>query len=422
MNLAYLVPVTLCLGWMLSPDVFVRLGHAAGGNPSLFVLGLLFAALLAARTSSLIRHPHLQVQATVNLTALLIDGVGPTVATTLLVACRTALVVLIPIGVLVTSGYAFNEIFVYWFPNFGFAYLLLALIAVLHLVNELVAKKAQAVFAALVVISMLTLCVAGILTMSSSPVAVDSAPFSAPLLIGSLLLFLGLEFSREAAGNDSHFAPTGAILVGLLLFAVWSIISVHHVAADRLSGTTIPHLITARAILGDTGRVLMGITIIAGTCGVVNALFHLAVGSFRDLAKQGLLPGHPQGDLLRCRYVILFTLIIGVLMGKGLAGYEILDTYIQATLLLWLFVTGVQGFSAAKLLNNRRVKHSWHGYAIMSVYTFAIIYLIVSDPEAITIVRFLGLALLATWIVTLLWLRRRPVKECGTIHPNKGAQ
>lgn len=420
MTWTYLVPVSLCLGWMLSPEVLVRLGHGAGGNPSLFVLGLLFAALLAARTSSLIHHPNLQRQGTVNLTALLIDGVGPTVATTLLVACRTALVVLIPTGVLVTAGYAFNEIFVYWFPNFGFAYLLLALIAVLHLVSESVAQKAQTVFAALVVISMLTLCVAGVLTTSSSPVAVDSGFFSAPLLIGSLLLFLGLELSREAAGNDSPFAPIGAILVGLLLFAVWSMISVHHVTAERLSGTTIPHLITARAIWGDTGRVLMGVTIIAGTCGVVNALFHLAVGSFRGLAEQGLLPGHPQGELMRCRYVILFTLIIGVLMGKGLAGYEILDTYIQAALLLWLFVAGAQIFSAAKLLKNHRVKHSWHGFVIMPVYTLAIIYLIVSDPEATSIARFLGVALLATGIVTVLWLRRRPVKESGTTHPTKG--
>jgi len=88
--------------------------------------------------------------------------------------------------------------------------------------------------------------------------------------------------------------------------------------------------------------------------------------------------------------------------------------------LLWLFVTGVQIFSAAKLLKNHRVKHSWYGFVIMPVYTLAIIYLIVSDPEAISIARFLGLALLATGIVTVLWLRRRPVKESGTTHPTKG--
>ncbi len=389
-----LIVASLCAGWMLSPDVMVRLGHGAGANQTLFLLGLSIAALLSARALLLIGHPQLHRQGRFNLTDLLVRGVGPTLATTLLLASRMALVLLIPTGVLVTSGYAFNEIFVYWFPNFGFAYLLLVIISMLHLVSDSFARKAQAVFAALVLISLMIL----------------SAGFtiSAPLLIGSLLLFLGLEFSHESAHHESRLLPIGALLIVLVLFLCWSMVSMQYVAGERLVETSIPHLISARAILGETGRVLMGIAVIAGTCGVVNALFHLAIGSFQGLAKRGLLPGHPQGDLLRRRFVLLFALIIAVLMGKGLAGYDILDTYIQASLLLWLFVSGLQCFSAARLLGQQGVKHSWHGYALALSYFFAILYLTASDPKAIHIVRFLVLILFPIALMVVFWSRREP--------------
>ncbi len=404
----YLITATLCLGWMLSPDVFIRVGNGVGANKTLFIVGGAVAALLAARALFLVRHPQLQNDGGTNRTDLLVYGVGPTLTTTLLLASRMALVLLIPTGALVASGYAFNEIFVYWFPNFGFAYLLLALVVVLHLVSEAFARKAQIVFTALVLSSMLILSVAGWITTNSSPVPVDTgASFSLPLLAGSLFFFLGLEFSPDNLQTESRFPAIGALLVGLVLFFGWAMLSIHSVPAERLSGTTIPHLIAARAIWGDTGRVLMGITIIAGTCGVVNALFHLAIGSFRELAARGLLPGHPRGELMPRRYVVLFALIIGVLMGKGLAGYEILDTYIQASLLLWLFVGGMQAFSAATLLGRRGVPHSWHGHAIMTVYTVAVVSLIASDSEAVPIVRFLALILLPTAALAAFWSRRR---------------
>ncbi len=415
-----LVIASLCAGWMLSPDVLIRLGQGAGANQTFFLLGLIVAAGLAARSLFLVRHPQLRCKGCVNLTELLIQGVGPTLATTLLLASRMALVLLIPTGVLVTSGYAFNEIFVYWFPNFGFAFLLLVMIAALHLVSESLARKAQVVFAALVLISMVILSGAGIVTAGSGSASVDNDfSFSAPTLVGSLLLFLGLDFSQEDA-HQSRRLPIGVLLVGLLLFLCWALVSMQLVAGDRLAGTTIPHLISARTILGETGRILMGITLIAGTCGVVNALFHLAIDSFRGLAARGLLPGHPHGELLRRRFVLLFALAIAFLMGKGLAGDDILDTYIQAALLLWLFVSGLQPFAAAKLLKLQKVKHRWHGIAIMLIYFSAILYLIASDPDAIHILRFLALVLIPTALLAAVWSRGGlAVKTIGN-HKGKG--
>lgn len=419
----YLISASLCLGWMLSPDVLVRLGNGAGANQTLILLGLSIAAILATRRVFLLHHPQLHKPGPTNPTDVLIRATGPIVGTTLLVVSRMALVLLVPTGVLVTSGYAFNEIFVYWFPNFGFAYLLLAVITLLHLVGEALARKAQVVFAVLVLSSMLLLSLVGIFSASSPDVSVESgAAFSAPLLFGCLLLFLGLEVDGVNSSRPSRLPPIGAIVAGLLFFSIWAMVSIQLVPAERLSATSIPHLITARTIWGDIGRMLMGTAIIAGSCGVVNSLYQLTIGSFRELAQQGLLPGHPRGALKRRHFVLVFSLVIGILMGRGLAGYEILDIYIQAALLLWLIVSGAQSFAAAKLLHKCGVKHSWHGYAIIGVYIISVVYLIASDPEAIHMVRFLGLALLTTGIIVAVWSRYRTTVNHRNISPTQGGQ
>ena len=56
-------------------------------------------------------------------------------------------------------------------------------------------------------------------------------------------------------------------------FDAWNAAALIHVEASRLAGTSIPYILTARSILGQTGRIVMGIVVIAGACAAVNLLF-----------------------------------------------------------------------------------------------------------------------------------------------------
>ncbi|WP_136796225.1 hypothetical protein [Desulfosediminicola ganghwensis] len=418
---SFLLAVSLSMGWMLSPDVQVRLGNGMGLNRSLFLAALAASTLLSALVVSIIRHPKLAVEGRHTQTGLLVQGLGKVPAASLILCARISCVLVLPTGLLVAAGFAFNEIFVYWFPNFGFAFLLLALIVALQVSGERFAGYAQVFFAIVMLGSMILLCLAGISgPVSTNPVSVDIGfSLSLPTMVGSLLLFLGYDFvlpRNTMADQNKELLPamipaTGALFGALLLFLFWSMLMFQYVASDHLANTTIPHLITARAIWGDTGRYLIGIAIISGVCAAVNALFSMALKSFSGLARRHLLPGHPPGRLKRKRFVFLFALIIGTMMLGGLAGYQILEAYIQTALLLWLAMVGAECIAAGimlKRLNNYRYRQ---GYILGAILILAAMYLMLSYQYAFTSIRVTLVAFIVTAGASALWNIIKPVAE-----------
>lgn len=71
---SYSIATALSLGWMLSPDVLVRLGNSVAANRTLFLAALALAVLLTARGISLIRHPALRHEGRCSQTGLLVQG------------------------------------------------------------------------------------------------------------------------------------------------------------------------------------------------------------------------------------------------------------------------------------------------------------------------------------------------------------
>ncbi len=409
----FIIAASLSLGWMLSPDVLVRLGNGIAENRTLYLAALGLTTLLSALSVSLIRHPALRSNGRCSQTGLLVQGIGRLPAMTLLLTSRVALVLLLPTGLLVTAGYAFNEIFLYWFPNFGFAFLLLGIVTLLHLAGEKFALKIQPLFAIVAVICLVILSIAGLGgPASSQPISVDIGfTFTPSLLAGALLLFLGTDYVTPQHERDSRLPALAALLLCVFVFLFWAMLSLQYVPAEKLAASTLPHMLVARAILGEPGRLLMGMAIIAGTCAAVNALFHLATGAMAGLARRHLLPGHPAGTLRRRRMVLLFALVIGSLMAGGLAGYEILETYIEASLLLWLLLLGMQCLAAGRMLRQLDEPRAWQGYVLASVYTFFSLYLSVVNEHADVIFRFTFLALAATTAISAFWLWKKPAYE-----------
>lgn len=419
---SFLLAASLSIGWMLSPDVQVRLGNGMGHNRTLFLAALAAAALVFALAASIIRHPRLAVQGRHTQTGLLVQGIGRVPATSLILSARLSCVFLPSTGLLVAAGFAFNEIFVYWFPNFGFAFLLLGVITALQLGGERVAGYGQLLFAAVMLGSMAVLCLAGISgPVSTSPVSADVGfSVSLPVMFGALLLFLGFDYlpsnSTMPTGTASNQLPAlvpaiAALFGALLLFLFWAMLMFQYVAADRLADSTIPHLITARAIGGNTGRYLMGIAIISGTCAAVNGLFSMALGSLAGLARRHLLPGHPPGRLKRGRFALLFAVIIGTMMMTGLAGYQILETYIQAALILWLLMVGAECMAAGRMLRKLNDSRTWQGFTLGAALLVAAVYLTLSSQDSFTVIRVILVACLFTAGVSALWNRTKPAAE-----------
>ena len=75
-----------------------------------------------------------------------------------------------------------------------------------------------------------------------------------------------------------------------VLFLLWAMVSIQHVPLVKLASTSLPHLKTARYLLGDTGRWIMGGIIIFGTLGAVNGLFLACRVNAGEMTGHGLLP------------------------------------------------------------------------------------------------------------------------------------
>jgi len=413
-----LTAAALLLGWILSPDVLVRLGSGVAANRTLFLAAVALAALLTALGGALIRHPALRDRnGRCSQTGLLLQGIGRLPALSLLFASRLTMVLLLPCGLLVAAGSTFNETFLFWFPNFGFAFLLLSLITLLHLAGERFAAAAQPLFAGVALVCLLLLCLAGLGGPGSGkPVSMDIGfAFTPGVLAGALLLFLGTDSPPPGRTRDSRLPPFAALLTTLLLFLLWGMLSLQYVPAEQLAASTVPHLLVAREILGEPGRMLMASAVISGAAAAINTFFYLAATTFAGLAERNLLPGHPPGRLLRRRYVLLFALIIAALLAAGIAGHDILETYIQATLLLWLLLFAMLLLAAGRLLRRQNISASRQGFVLAAVFGFVSLYLAADHQEAAVIFRFILLTLAASAGICFLWLRKQPA--CEVIHP-----
>jgi hypothetical protein len=159
------------------------------------------------------------------------------------------------------------------------------------------------------------------------------------IAVASLLLFVGFDlggFAGEDGGNPAK-AMMAAILLAGLVFSCWGWVSAAYVAPERLADTSIPHVKTARAVLGETGRIWIGMIVLAGASAAVNALLIAIPRMMAVMAAQGLLP--PTLAMGKRQVTLgMFVLVAAVaaMLGSGMAGEPILEVYMKAGLCLWL--------------------------------------------------------------------------------------
>ncbi len=122
------------MGLILSSLNFAALGNAAGLTGSHFPVVLLSVLAVHLLTT----HSY---------QALFSDGPGEEREAsphtpgndpflTLLLGSRLSLAISAVPLILVSAGFIFNELFLYWFPNFGFAYGMLIILLLLNLLSE----------------------------------------------------------------------------------------------------------------------------------------------------------------------------------------------------------------------------------------------------------------------------------------------
>ncbi len=281
--------------------------------------------------------------------------IGRFPAAALVVSARLSVTLLVATSVLVTAGFAFNEIFLYWFPNFGFAFLLLGFILVFNIIDKSWAAYFQLLLITCTLLSFSVLLFVGLFSSPAANINTQARELtSLAAASGALLLFLGFDLIVNSQVKNKIIPAVAAVCTIFTLFILWGAVSRAYVPSSSLIESSLPHLKAARAIMGQNGRLLMGVVVICGATAAVNGLFLYMGQTAGDLAEHEFIPRFKGKKTLHRLATILLSLTIGILLMSGLAGEDRLALYYRGALVLWLVLLTFRCFTSAYLHSSRR--------------------------------------------------------------------
>jgi len=353
---------------------------------------------------------------------------GPAFAVVFLLFPRVFMCVCLSTAVLATTGYAFNEVFVYWFPNLGCSFGLMGLILALNLFGKRGVDLSQVVFVSAALLGLLVLIIAGIGASDSDggeAFFASDAPRRTALrhLFSAMAVFIGFELSLLSASDrrtGAHAIPAmfwSLLGIGFILGS-WGLVSMFHVPPERLADSTLPHMVAARVVLGQWGRVGMGIVVICGTCAAVNVLIAgISRMVFRMTQERLVSAGQVQ---IRGRPLIPPLLTgagVFTMLGTGMAGKPILVELNVAAAWFWLAAYGAihltfqmkaEWMPKAWSVRRRRIARILSIGSLLGIgLALASVFFYLDRSEAVTLIEILVVALALSITLAMVLSQRR---------------
>jgi len=404
-----LLTAGLVLTWIMTPESLVLAGKISGISGSMSAAVLAGAVVLCLIINFVIRPPAHVGSGGFSDHEVLQSAFGKIISLAMIVCGRLPILFFASTAMLVSAGFAFNEIYVYWFPNFLFASILLFIITVVNIFGERTALKLQSV---LVFISAAGLAIILLMAAGAEPAVLEIeagqgvAPRITPLLQGislALLCCLGFDFSRS---GESNLVVSLSLLFGGVVLVFWAQQLSHYVDTRHLLESGISYILLAREAGGDVGRHIMGVAVISGASAGVNGLMIISRRSLvRASAERGKTRKKRGGWLL----LVVFGVVIEIMMLTGFAGEEILDSQVRAALLLWLLYLGCRtaavGLLPGKTGMIRKILAFSFGLSIWAVMA----YLVSMDPMRVYIIKFMITVVGGAILASFIWLRLRYV-------------
>jgi len=423
-----LVPFAMAL--MLSPDSLTLLGNGVGIAGVSFLGVLLIAAIIHLFTTLSYGEIFSVFPGSGGEARYTEAALGKVPAIFLPLCSRVVFTVCAATGMLATAGYVFNEIFVYWFPNLGFSFCLLGLLLLIGVLGKRVTFAAQGIFMAMALLGLSFLSVWGLIAggnESLPPSSVENPSFNL-LHMGAmgLVLFIGFDLAGLASGgrdqqpfNVAKPMAAAVIFSGIVL-SLWGLVSYIYVPPQRLADTSVPYSLAARAVLGWTGRKIMGLVVLAATCGAVNALLAGVARMIIAIAFRGPLPSFFGVSDKRASVPIIFlSLSIAVMLASGMAGEPDLEVYTRGSIYLWLLNYGAVHLSV--LILRRRGGLGPQSSAVLGYPVIPFIGLLATcagvfgllwfDAEPGLLLKFMAVVLATGLVFGMVWVSIRSRKS-----------
>lgn len=318
-------------------------------------------------------------------------------------------------GLVVSAGFVFNEVFVYWFPNFAFASLLLVSITLLNIFGKKPALVTQVITIAAASIGLLILTGAGLFNLSGARSTFEmSVNFDYRYLAAAVIVLVGFDMGLYAGWGTRHgFSQLSrsmaiALIGSGVLLALWGLATLAVVPAAKLESSTIPHMIMAREAFGQTGRLIMGTVVIFGVSSAVNALM-LSISTITGQLASGAGGSKKAvfASKTRAATILFVAGASALLMALGFAGEPVLDTWIRSSLVMWLLYYTIVNFSAywawhgARAIDDKGWTSSTTALKALSIAgcTLAAAGLVLLEPEPLSMLAFVVVIALAVTVI-----------------------
>jgi hypothetical protein len=353
-------------GIMVSPDTLAMVGQFFGqtGGYGFFLIGL------AAVIYLFLNSQYTVLNALEKRTKTDFQTIGYTTESlfsSILIGIKITAVLFLSTGLLVSAGFVFNEIFIYWFPNFGFAFILLGILIAVQFLSDRYINGLQILLVSISITGIVLIIFAGLAISPGHEIVNGSSltsikPLNAGTIVIPFLFFIGLDMGYTAAGPKPPILKSHllrglfTIAIMTLIFIFWGQIALDHVPLKKLSQTAISHIVISRHIIGETGRYIIGMVVISGTLAALNSLFTCIkkqVQLWITIRSQNQISNNRSEKTAQI-LVAAIAIIIGILMAGGLAGDEILEALITGALILWLL-----SYALIPVLNLFLKKHVW---------------------------------------------------------------
>lgn len=150
------------VGIMISSDTLVLLGNFFGKTGNIGFVLIIFGAIIYLALLSQYKQLFIFSPVPTSEIEILKSAMG-TLPALFPFFVRIIAVIFLSTGLLVSSGFVFNEVFLYWFPNFGFSFILLGVLLSLQFLPNKGVRYLQLGFVGIPVFGLLILIVAGII-------------------------------------------------------------------------------------------------------------------------------------------------------------------------------------------------------------------------------------------------------------------
>lgn len=391
---SFFTTTSIAIGFMISPLSLVILGNSAGNLGKWFLWALPCIAVIHLWTAYLyfwfLNSPDFNEKITINKVDL------RWFFTTLQFSSLIPFCIGASTLILAMAGYALNEIFFYWFPNLLFSICFLIFIVALNFLIPDASRHIQKWAVVVFVVSMLILIALGFLNRANQvseihevvqPTYVD---WRSMALLFWLFMAADLAYYYDAAYQKrSSFVLISiitAIIAVVAVFWFWGNVSMNFSSSQRLSDSTVPHSVVARAISGETGRKIMGIAILAGSFASVNTLLMGVSSVVVSKARSGQIFSMLTKKVLQGN-MIMVILSIGILsmLIAGMAGKNFTETLCRSAFYLWLISHGILNLYVIRQISGS-VKMENRGLVLPGIVAAATfmsgtVVLLVTDPD-----------------------------------------